>query len=220
MVEKNKCLCHAKLVEIHSTISKELHDCKEDVWNFKITNLQRERDSLLLRNNNLRCQLADLHSKIVSDPFMARRYRELCDSSVSGTSKLENQDNPNKSQLYKQLYIFADHNKELEERLSCEQMTSMTWKHRFNDLENKIATQVAELLELTQGEKCVEEIDYKKFKTDHYCKVLQEALQLLKLAKARIDGDRHRIESYMDRVSDLEDKLSEYRMRFSDAKMA
>ncbi|EAN32785.1 hypothetical protein TpMuguga_02g00502 [Theileria parva strain Muguga] len=98
-------------------------------------------------------------------------------------------------------------------------MNSMSWKHKFYDLEKKISSQISELLQLTQAGNCVETTDYAKFKTEHYCKVAKEALELLKQAQNRIEGDRYRIESYMDRVSDLEDQLSQYRLRFNQSQM-
>uniref|UniRef100_A0A3B0NB40 Uncharacterized protein n=1 Tax=Theileria annulata TaxID=5874 RepID=A0A3B0NB40_THEAN len=186
MNSKNTCLCVDKLNQLHNTIHTELVDCKDKVWNFKIASLTKERDSLLLRNEDLRSKLTDLQSKIASDPFMARRYQELCNIKPS-----ENLENTDISQVYKQLYTYQDLNNELKDRLSLEQMNSMSWKHKFYDLENKISSQISELLQLTQSGNCVESTDYAKFKTEHYSKVAKEALELLKQAKNRIEGDRY-----------------------------
>ncbi|EAN32784.1 hypothetical protein TpMuguga_02g00501 [Theileria parva strain Muguga] len=49
MNSKNTCLCVDKLNQLHNTIHTELTDCKDKVWNFKISSLTKERDSLLLR---------------------------------------------------------------------------------------------------------------------------------------------------------------------------
>ncbi|AFZ79406.1 hypothetical protein BEWA_022540 [Theileria equi strain WA] len=207
---ESPCLCHTKLVEIQGIIAEELHDCKEKFWNHKISSIEKERDLLLLRNNQLRCQLAELQSKVAADPFISRRCQELSGENHGLVpSELEALET---SKLHRQLLIYADHNKELEERLSQEQTVSMSWKYKFNDLERKIGKHVDELLDLTKDQKCIGDVEYNKHKTKHYCDVAKEALQLLKLAKARIDGDKHRLDSYVKRVSELENYLSQIRL--------
>ncbi|GFE54846.1 cyclic nucleotide-binding domain containing protein, putative [Babesia ovis] len=224
----SKCTCVAKLAQLHETVLYELHPCKDQVYETRISQLQGTIDKLQLkydssmvtyRNEDLRSELADIHSKIASDPFLSSKFHSVSSNSQGGSSRVHGLDlHPasTSTDLYRQLTLLEDRNRELEGRLSSEQAVSMSWKHRIQDLEQRLRSQLDDLVDTTRDVACLNDADCARLRSDKRDALSKEAFDLLKLARIRIDDDKNRIECCIARIAELEKELMEQRYRDSD----
>ncbi|KAK2195592.1 hypothetical protein BdWA1_003269 [Babesia duncani] len=103
MAERDACRCYGKLLEIQEFIKDDLRDCKNSVWDAQIANFQRERDLLLLRNNELRRELTTLKSLIRQDPFVYQRLY----TPENDLSKPKIQPSRSSKDMYQQALFYA-----------------------------------------------------------------------------------------------------------------
>ncbi|GIX63151.1 cyclic nucleotide-binding domain containing protein [Babesia caballi] len=216
----DKCACAVKLAQLYATVLDDLHPCKEQVHEARVSHLQGTIDALQLRNDDLREQLAQIHSKIASDPFLSNKFQGALATprdESSQTLGLDLHSGSNPAELYRQLCVLADRNRELEDRLSSEQAISMSWKHKIHDIEQRLRSQLDELIDITKDVSCIKDAECAKARSDRREALTKEAFDLLRLARVRIAGDKTRIESFMNRIAELEKELAEHRLRSPDA---
>ncbi|CDR94165.1 cyclic nucleotide-binding domain containing protein, putative [Babesia bigemina] len=215
-----KCACVEKLSQLHATVLSDLHPCKEQVYEARVSQLQSTIDTLQLRNADLCTQLADIRSRIAADPFLSSKFQCVTEKSSEEPSRIYGVNlDPTSSpaDVYRQLCVLADRNRDLESRLFTEQAISMSWKHKINSLEQRLKEQLDDLVYITRDVTCMKDVDCAGKRSDRREALTKEALELLKLARLRIDGDRTRMEMYANRIADLERELLEHRLKASDA---
>ncbi|GBE60660.1 cyclic nucleotide-binding domain-containing protein, putative [Babesia ovata] len=231
----SKCACVEKLSQLHATVLSDLHPCKEQVYEARVSQLQSTIDDLQLRNADLCTQLADIRSTIAADPFLSSKFQCVTSTLREEPSRiygvnLDSRSSP--ADVYRQLCILAvsfadgneryeyflqDRNRDLEGRLFTEQAISMSWKHKINSLEQRLKDQLDDLVEITRDAQCIKDVDCAGKRSDRREALTKEALELLKLARLRIDGDRTRMEIFRNRIAELERELLEHRLKTSDA---
>ncbi|KAK1443664.1 cAMP-dependent protein kinase regulatory chain domain containing protein [Babesia gibsoni] len=220
MTTANKCSCLAELAQLHTTVREELHPCKEEIYETRISQLQGEINKLQLKNDDLRGQLADMNSIIASDPFISSKFQSFAKRMSDGDSHVYHTDaspNVDNADVYRQIRLLSDRNRELECRLSSEQAVSMSWKHKVHDLEKKINYHLDELIDLTKSVACVKDTNYKQIRLERREGLTSDTANLLKLAQVRIESDKTRIETLTSRISELERQLLESRLNTSEA---
>lgn len=73
----------------------------------------------------------------------------------------------------------------------------MSWKHRIHEIENSLKSQLNDIIDMTADSACIQDLDHARAQSKKRDNLTKEALHLLKLARLRIDSDKHSEYHYM-----------------------